>query len=72
MAHPLQKRSQVYALLLTGSSTRYAAKETGIPLSTVKRWRRQCVAEYGASLAGIRSQVRETLRYSLKMALKKG
>jgi transposase-like protein len=39
MAHPVEVKAQALALLLTGDSPRHVAKELGLPLTTVKRWR---------------------------------
>lgn len=61
MAHPLQKKAQAYALLLTGNSCRYVAKETGVPLATVGRWRLEAFREYGSYIATWRAAVRKSL-----------
>lgn len=39
MAHPIKVKAHALAMLLTGDSPRFVARETGVPLTTVKRWR---------------------------------
>jgi len=39
MAHSEQTKAAALVLLMTGDSPRYVAKQTGVPLTTVKRWR---------------------------------
>lgn len=39
MAHPIRIKANALVMLLTGDSPYYVAKQTGVPLTTVKRWR---------------------------------
>lgn len=41
MSHSPQTKAAALAMLLTGNSTRYVSEHTGVPLTTVKRWRSQ-------------------------------
>lgn len=63
MAHPARIKAEALAMLLTGDSPRYVAKQTGVPLTTVNRWRnkdmkvimRECISP----------EVRRSLRAAL-------
>lgn len=39
MAYPLPIKAQVMAMLLTGDTVSYIAKQLGLPKQTVSRWR---------------------------------
>ncbi len=39
MAHSARTKAAALALLLTGNTPRFVAEQTGVPLTTVKRWR---------------------------------
>ena len=39
MAHSDETKANALVMLLTGDSPYYVAKQTGVPLTTVKRWR---------------------------------
>jgi hypothetical protein len=41
MAHSIRKKALACALLLTGDSIRHVATATGVPRSTVHRWRKE-------------------------------
>lgn len=41
MAHSIHTKAYAMALLLTGDSPRFVARQTGVPLTTVKRWRKR-------------------------------
>lgn len=38
MSHPIKVKAEALALLMVGNSTRHVAEQTGVPLSTIKRW----------------------------------
>jgi len=65
MAHPIETKAEALVLLLTGESPRYVAKETGVPLTTVKRWRNVDMK------AILREAFPPEVRRSIRMALKK-
>lgn len=44
MARSAGDRAKVYVMLWTGDSPRHVAKETGVPLTTVRRWRKPAFA----------------------------
>ncbi len=39
MAHSPHVKANALAMLMLGDSPRYVAEQTGVPLTTVKRWR---------------------------------
>lgn len=45
MAHTPEIKARAVAMLLTGDTAYYVSKQTGVPLTTVKRWRSEWFAE---------------------------
>jgi hypothetical protein len=61
MAHREQTKAQALAMLMTGDTPGYVAAQLGVPLTTVKRWRKETRAllrdalgsEARAEIAGV-------------------
>lgn len=75
MAHDLRVQAQVWAMLMTGDTPRYVSAKTGVPLTTVRRWRPKAMAYMRECLQGSERgreiiEMGKRLRSS-KMALKK-
>lgn len=65
MAHSTEKQAQVWALLMLGNTPRYVSQQTGVPLTTVRRWK-------PAAMAYLRECMQEYYKgHPIKMALKK-
>jgi len=45
MTHSPNTKAQALAMLMLGDSPRYVAQQTGVPLTTVKRWRNHDMKE---------------------------
>ena len=76
MAHSLEKQAQVWALLMVGNTPRWVSAQSGVPLTTVRRWRKPAMAYMRECLRGS-ERGREVIEMgkrlrSSKMALKKG
>ena len=60
MAHSDETKANALVMLLTGDSPYYVSKQTGVPLTTVKRWRnkdmKRIMREY------ISPEVRQSIR----------
>ena len=52
-------------MLMLGDSPRYVAQQTGVPLTTVERWRNKDVREWLREIFG------PDFKRSIRMALKK-
>lgn len=61
MARSADDRAKVYVMLWTGDSPRHVAQQTGVPLTTVRRWRKPAFALLRQELAKS-EQGRELLR----------
>lgn len=75
MAHDLRVQAEVWALLMVGNTPRYVSAITGVPLTTVRRWRPKAMAYMRECLQGSERgreiiEMGKRLR-SAKMALKK-
>jgi hypothetical protein len=44
MAHTGETKARALALLTLGNTPRYVARETGVPLTTMRRWRPEAMA----------------------------
>ncbi len=66
MAHPIEVQAKCLAMLMLGDSPRYVAKKTGVPLTTVKRWRNNEMRQWMREIFG------PEVKQSIMMALRKG
>lgn len=65
MAHPIETQAKALAMLMLGDSPRYVATQTGVPLTTVKRWRNNEMRQW------MREIFSPEVARSIRMALKK-
>lgn len=65
MSHPIKVKAEALALLMVGNSDRYVSQETGVPLTTIKRWRKNDMRQL------MREIFPPDFGRSLKMDLKK-
>jgi hypothetical protein len=42
MTHPIKRKAQVLALLMTGHSVKETAEACGVPKQTISRWKKIC------------------------------
>jgi transposase-like protein len=58
--HSDDTKARALALLMLGNSPRYVAREMGVPLTTVRRWRPEARAEICAALPdGLFAELRD-------------
>jgi transposase-like protein len=65
MAHSPQVKANALVMLMLGDSPRYVAEQTGVPLTTVKRWRNVDMKKLLREIFG------PNFNRSIRMALKK-
>jgi len=65
MAHSPHTKANALTMLMLGDSPRYVAQHTGVPLTTVKRWRNKDMREWVREIFG------PGFGRSFRMALKK-
>jgi len=63
--HSPHTKAKALAMLMLGDSPRYVAQQTGVPLTTVERWRNKDVREWLREIFG------PDFKRSIRMALKK-
>ena len=64
MAHDEHRKAQAMALLALGNSPRYVARKCGIPLMTVRRWKKEVFATIRIELPDL-SDLARTVRYAV-------
>lgn len=65
MTHAIKTKVMALAMLMIGDSPRHVAAQTGVPLTTVKRWRNKDMKIL------LRQMFPDGVKWSLKMAPKK-
>lgn len=62
MAHSEKTKARALALLMMGNTPRYVAEQTGVPLTTIRRWRPEARALWADVLTPAdRAQIRDAL-----------